>query len=235
MNWALLSLDGLFFSLRWFHIFFGVIWIGVLYYFNFIQGPFFAETDAPTKSNAIQKLVPRALWWFRWGAMGTFLTGLGMLGFMDSQYGHAYWGTGPGVLILIGASFATLMWANVWFVIWPAQKIVIASATAVAAGKPADPTAAARGARGGVASRTNVLFSVPMLFFMAAAKHLSLFTISPDKSLVPLVVVFGVIILGLEANALKGKTGPMTSVKGVVHCAFALAVVMYILSEVLTK
>src|SRR5690348_13118944 len=118
MSWAIMSLDGLFFGLRWFHIFFGVIWIGTLYYFNFMQGPFFAEADAATKSTAIQKLVPRALWWFRWSAMGTFLTGVSMLGFMDSQYGHRYWGTGPGVLILIGAAFATVMWANVWFVIW---------------------------------------------------------------------------------------------------------------------
>src|SRR6476659_9180185 len=76
MNWALFSLDGIFFLLRWLHIFFGIVWIGHLYYFNFVQGAFFAETDAATKSNAIQKLVPRALWWFRWGAMGTMLTGV---------------------------------------------------------------------------------------------------------------------------------------------------------------
>lgn len=234
MQFALASMDGFFFLLRWFHIFFGIVWIGHLYYFNFVQGAFFAETDAATKSNAIQKLVPRALWWFRWGAMFTFITGLMMLGVMDMQYGHAFWGTSNGVLILIGATLATLMWTNVWFVIWPAQKVVIASTTAVAQGKPADPTAAARGARALVASRTNVLFSIPMVFFMAAGKHLNL-VVSPEKSLMGLFVALAVIFLGLEANALKGKTGPMTSVKGVIHCGFGLTVVLYLLVEVLSK
>ena len=79
MDFALFTTEGIQFVLRWLHFFFGVIWIGHLYYFNFVQGPFFNETDAGTKSNAIQKLVPRALWWFRWGAMGTFLSGLGIL------------------------------------------------------------------------------------------------------------------------------------------------------------
>ena len=64
-----------YFFMRWMHYFFGIIWIGHLYYFNFTQAPFFAETDPATKSNAIQKLLPRALWWFRWGAMMTFITG----------------------------------------------------------------------------------------------------------------------------------------------------------------
>lgn len=234
MNWAIFSVDGVFFLLRWLHIFFGIVWIGHLYYFNFVQGAFFAETDAATKSNAIQKLVPRALWWFRWGAMFTFITGIAMLGVMDSQYGHAFWHTANGVLILIGATLATLMWANVWFIIWPAQKVVIASTTAVAQGKSADPTAAGRAARGTVASRTNVLFSIPMVFFMAAGKHLSI-TVDPEKSLMGLFVAMAVVILGLEGNAIKGKTGPMTSVKGVIHCGFALAAVMYVLVEVLTK
>src|SRR6266511_1191936 len=61
--------------LRWFHFLAGITWIGLLYYFNFVQGPFFAEADAATKSSATQKLVPRALWWFRWSALATFLTG----------------------------------------------------------------------------------------------------------------------------------------------------------------
>src|ERR1044072_3444032 len=76
---AIFSVEGLTFLLRWLHFFFGVIWIGHLYYFNFVQGAFFAETDAATKSNAIQKLVPRALWWFRYGALYTMATGALML------------------------------------------------------------------------------------------------------------------------------------------------------------
>jgi uncharacterized membrane protein len=138
------------------------------------------------------------------------------------------------VLILTGAAMALLMWFNVWFVIWPAQKVVIQNAVDTAAGKPANPAAAARAARSGVASRTNVLFSIPMVFFMASSTHLPL-VITPGKSLMGLFIVLAVILLGLEANALKGKTGPMTSVKGVIHCGFGLAVVLYVLMEVLTK
>ena len=72
---ALFSKDGAEFLLRWLHFLSGITWIGLLYYFNFVQGPFFAEADAATKSVATQKLVPRALWWFRWSASLTFLTG----------------------------------------------------------------------------------------------------------------------------------------------------------------
>ena len=64
------------FFLRWIHFLAGVTWIGILYYFNFVQTPFFAETEAPVRVGAIQKLLPRALWWFRWGAMVTFLAGI---------------------------------------------------------------------------------------------------------------------------------------------------------------
>src|SRR6185503_17807512 len=115
------------------HFFFGVTWIGHLYYFNFVQGAFFAETDPTTKSNAIQKLVPRALWWFRWGAMFTMLTGMTYLGMKGHQGGgSALFATSWGVSILTGATLGMMMWANVWFIIWPKQKIVIASATQAA-------------------------------------------------------------------------------------------------------
>src|SRR3954470_11060367 len=128
MDLALFSLDGLLFILRWLHFFFGVTWIGHLYYFNFVQGAFFAETDAPTKSNAIQKLVPRALWWFRWAAMFTMITGVLYLGARGHRDGHEIYMTSWGISIITGAAMGLLMWANVWFVIWPNQKIVIQSA-----------------------------------------------------------------------------------------------------------
>src|SRR4051812_44767834 len=172
MTIALFSVDGLLFVLRWLHFFFGITWIGLLYYFNFTQGAFFAETDAATKSNAIQKLVPRALWWFRWGAMFTFVTGLLYLLMRGHQLGWEAYSSAWGISILTGAALGTLMWANVWFIIWPAQKVVIQSATQAATGKAAIPEAAGRGARALVASRTNTLFSIPMLFFMGAASHL---------------------------------------------------------------
>jgi len=234
MNIALLSMDGFIFILRWLHFFFGVIWIGHLYYFNFVQGSFFAETDALTKSNAIQKLVPRALWWFRWGAMFTMLTGIIYLAIKGHQNGAILFATSWGVSILTGATLGLLMWANVWFVIWPNQKIVIQSATQVAqSGKPL-PEAAAAATRAGVASRTNTLFSVPMLFFMGAASHLPL-AIGPEPHLGALVVILALIFGGLELNATLGKTGPMTTVKGVIACGFSLTAVLYLLIEILTK
>ncbi len=233
MEIALLNADGFMFLLRWFHIFFGVIWIGLLYYFNFVQGNFFAETDATTKSNAIQKLVPRALWWVRWAAMFTMITGVLYIGHKAHQ-GAAIFATSWGISILNGATLGLIMWANVWFVIWPNQKVVIESATQAAKGGQAIPTAAACGARAGVASRTNVMFSIPMLFMMGAASHLPI-AVNPDANLGILAAVYAVLFGALELNALKGKTGPLTTVKGVIHCGFGLAVVVYALMEILTK
>ena len=158
--------------LRFLHFLFGIMWIGLLYYFNFVQTPFFGETDPAVRSGAIQKLVPRALWWFRWGAMGTVIFGL--------LYLLMWWGmrlnfamTSWTVAIFTGGLMGIIMWANVWFVIWPNQQIVIGNATAMAGGAPANPAAAPAGRRAALASRTNTLFSIPLLFFMGAASHYS--------------------------------------------------------------
>src|SRR3712207_90631 len=134
MDLALFSTDGLLFILRWLHFFWGIAWIGHLYYFNFVQGAFFNETDAATKSGVVQKLVPRALWWFRWGAMWTVATGILILAIRGHQGGHGIFMTSWGVSILTGMVLGFLMWFNVWFVIWPNQKVVIQSATQVAGG-----------------------------------------------------------------------------------------------------
>jgi len=227
---ALLTLDGLKFLLRWFHIFFGVIWIGHLYYFNFVQGAFFAETDAGTKSAAIQKLVPRALWWFRWGAMWTLVTGLLLFSVISHQLGPVFMMSSRGVIISMGMMFGLVMWANVWLIIWPNQKVVIASATQVAQGKPAIPEAAALGAKAGLASRHNVLFSIPMLFLMAGANHLPI-QIGPQTKTGLLFGLFGGLLLLLELNAIKGKLGLITTVKGVVTWGFVLTAVVYAMLE----
>ncbi len=218
MELALLQGNALAFLFRWIHLLAGVAWIGLLWYFNFVQGEYFKEADASSKSDAIRKLVPRTLWWFRWGAMFTFLSGVALLGAKHL--------TGYG--IVVGATLGTLMFLNVWLVIWPKQQIVIASAEKVAAGGEADPAAAGALAQAGLASRTNTLFSIPMLFFMASSIHLAqLATPVMETSLLSLIVVFG-IILGLEVNGLKGKTGLMTSVKGVVHMGLLLTLVLYL-------
>lgn len=225
---ALFSMDGATFALRFLHYFFGVVWIGLLYYFNFVQGAFFNETDGATKSNAIQKLVPRALWWFRFGALYTFLTGLIILLYKGHQLGATFLETSYGVNILIGATLGIFMAANVWFVIWPAQKVVIQSATQVAGGGQPLANAAAKAAQAGLASRTNTLFSVPMLFFMGAASHLQ-YQVT-NSSL--LLGVAGLIILGIEGNALKGKMGPLTTIKGVITSGFVLTAIFIALITV---
>lgn len=233
MDFALFGSEGFLFLLRWLHFLFGVIWIGHLYYFNFTQGPFFNETDAATKSSAIQKLVPRALWWFRWGAMWTVVTGWIYLMTKGHQGGFEIFGTSWGVSILLGALMGTIMWFNVWFVIWPSQKVVIANATNTAQGKPADPAAAARGARAALASRTNVLFSIPMLFLMGAASHLPI-PVMPESNLQLLWGVLFAIVALIELNALKGsKMGPMTTVKGVITSGCVLTGVLYLIIEII--
>lgn len=213
---------------RWIHFFAGVTWIGILYYFNFVQTEFFKETDAAAKSSAISKLVPRALWWFRYGALFTFLSGLALMGFL---------GSAVNFYIMIGMLMGTLMFLNVWLIIWPAQKIVIASTDAVIGGGEADPAAAGALAKAGLASRTNTLFSLPMLFFMGASSHLTgagRLPMSMEDGVSSLAqILCVVIILGLEFNAIKGKQGPMTSVVGVIHCGIALGAVLLLIMQYL--
>jgi uncharacterized membrane protein len=215
---ALLQGNALAFLFRWIHLLAGVAWIGLLWYFNFVQGEYFKEAEASAKSDAIRKLVPRALWWFRWGAMFTLLSGVTLLGVKQLM----------GYGIIVGSVLGTLMFLNVWLIIWPNQKIVIASAEQAAAGGEADPAAAGALAKAGLASRTNTLFSIPMLFFMASSVHLAqLSTPVTSASILSLLVVFGIIAL-LEINAIKGKTGPMTSVGGVIHMGLLLTLVLYL-------
>ena len=228
---ALASSEGWLFLLRWIHFLAGITWIGLLYYFNFVQTPFFAETDAPVRGGAIQKLVPRALWWFRWGAMFTFLSGWLIIvhrahqgGFFAGSYGWA---------IFLGGLLGSLMWATVWFVIWPNQKVVIQNAIDTAAGRPANPAAAGAGARGGLASRTNTLLSIPMLFFMGAASHLTLPV--PRNGLMFWVVALLIMIV-VEINALKGTPGqglakPLATVNGTLWGGFILSAVYYLWFE----
>jgi uncharacterized membrane protein len=213
---------------RWIHMFAGVIWIGILYYFNFVQTEFFKVTDAGTKSAVISKLVPRALWWFRYGALLTFISGLALAGYLASAVNF---------YIMIGMLMGTLMFLNVWLIIWPAQKIVIASTDAVIGGGEPDPVAAGALVRAGLASRTNTLFSLPMLFFMGASGHLGgagRLPISMEGGVSSLAqIICVVIILGLQINAIKGKQGPMTSIVGVIHCGIALGAVLLLIMQLL--
>ena len=221
-----MAMDNLSFVLdylaRWGHFLFGITWIGLLYYFNFVQGEYFKEAEASSRVDAFTKLVPRALWWFRWGALGTFLTGVYML-----VVRHPGW----TLDITLGATMGTLMFLNVWLIIWPNQKIVIASNKQIQGGGQALPEAAGAGPKAGLASRTNTLFSIPMLFFMGASAHYPHGGLSSDNS-VKLWVALAIIAI-LELNGIFGKQGPMTSVRGVIISGFVLTAVLWAVVEVL--
>ena len=202
------------FLARWSHILFGITWIGLLYYFNFVQTEYFKEAEDTARVDAFSKLVPRALWYFRWAALLTFLTGLVMLG---------YRGSASTADIIIGSVLGTLMLLNVWGIIWRNQKIVIASNQAVAAGGEADPAAAEAAPKAALASRTNTLFSIPMLWFMVASAHMPSGSIMANTQA---IVICCVIIVLLEANAIWGKQYTMTTVKGVIASGLVLTVVL---------
>lgn len=234
----LFSSAGAEFLLRWLHFLAGITWIGLLYYFNFVQGPFFAEADAATKSAATQKLVPRALWWFRWAAMGTFLSGALIIAkrFGEAPAGASVATTPWGQAIFTGALFGTLMFLNVWLVIWPKQKVVIANAVGTASGGQANPAAAGAGRRAFLASRTNVVFSIPMLFFMGAATHMPPSPITHGGAYWTALLV---IVALLQINALTATTGPTTKpiekIPGVIVTGFVVwAVVFALVRFVLT-
>jgi uncharacterized membrane protein len=203
-------MDAWLFLLRWFHFLAGITWIGMLYYFNFVQVPFFAGAEPAVRTGMITGgLVSRALWWFRWGAMITFITGWLYLLHRMGQFGiQPFFATSYGWAIFMGGVIGSLMWFNVWFIIWPAQQVVMASAARVKEGGQAIPDAAARGARGGVASRTNTLLSIPMLFFMGAASHFAFFTPTARPAKIIMLIVFLVILAIVEGNAVVGPATP---------------------------
>ena len=192
------------FLLRWIHVFAGVIWIGHLYFFNFVNVPFQGSIGADTKKVVNPQLLGRAYWWFRWGAMITFLAGLALftqlymytpgVGFGPTELwrsggsmtGRAWW-------ILIGMLLGFAMWSNVWFVIWPAQKRIL---PAVRDGQPVEPSLP-RKALG--ASRANAYMSGPMLFGMLGANH---------YGGINLITAFVAIALGVLAIWWAIKTAP---------------------------
>jgi uncharacterized membrane protein len=242
---------------RWFHVLTGITWIGLLYYFNFVQTPAFAQFDAPARTEATAKLVPRALWWFRWSALATFLTGVMILGFQE-QFKMTYFKSIPGTSILTGAFMATLMFANVWLVIWPNQKIVIANAQNVLAGGEADPNTPGAARRGLLASRTNTLLSIPMLWFMVATSHFvgasnhfklnhvrdGMTVVGPGRSLLLTYWAIVIVIVAIiEANALGllGGTGPgptrapLEDHKKTIIASFILWAILYGLWEILLR
>ena len=203
--------NGLEFLFRWGHVLVGITWIGLLYFFNFVQAPAFAAMDAGARNNAMDKLTWRALWWFRWAALMTFLTGLVLVYFITKDT-TGFFKSARGVSISIGMLFGTVMFLNVWGIIWRKQKIVIANARNVQAGGEADPLAPPAGRLALMASRQNTIFSFPMLLLMVGSSHF--FSISgsaASDNRMGFLGISALIILVLELNALgvmPWKTAP---------------------------
>lgn len=144
---------------QWLHVFFGITWIGLLYYFNFVQIPTMPTVPAELKPGVTRYIAPKALFYFRWGAAFTVLTGL-ILAYLYGEEKALLLNDPSNRLIGIGMWLALIMAFNVWVIIWPAQQKVLGLVAADDAAK------AAAAKRALIASRTNVLLSIPMLLAM---------------------------------------------------------------------
>jgi uncharacterized membrane protein len=164
------------FLVRWLHIASGVMWIGLLWYFNFVSTPTMPKIPDELKPALGRFITPAALFWFRWSAMSTIVLGA-ILAYMNGYLLEAYtldaiegFSDLKNILIGTGMWLGTIMWFNVWFIIWPNQQKALNINNAYAS-LPADQKAkAARTA--GQASRINTMLSIPMLFCMVAATHI---------------------------------------------------------------
>jgi uncharacterized membrane protein len=153
------------FFFRWLHVFTGVLWIGLLYYFNFVQTPQMPKIPDEQKPAVSKFIAPTALYFFRWSAAATVLFGL-ITAWLSGYIGEAFSFQAPATTIGIGMWLALIMAANVWLVIWPNQKKVLGIV-------PADADAKKKAGRiGMLASRTNTMLSIPMLYCMVGQKLL---------------------------------------------------------------
>ena len=155
--------------IRWIHVIAGIVWVGHLYFFNFVNMPLQGVLDDAGKKAVNPHLMPRALWWFRWGAMITFLAGLTLFYLMYMKGGLIHEAEGGLSMrakwIMMGMTLGIIMWFNVWFIIWPAQKKLL--------GGTAGDAAPALRKRAMLASRTNTFLSAPMLFGMVVSSHVA--------------------------------------------------------------
>ena len=222
------------FLLRWLHLLAGITWIGMLYFFNLVNGQFQKELDAATKGKVVPNLMPKALFWFRWGAVFTWFSGfiyyymivgaepsrhmplvyflvgwsiafvvvaallrmsvaggplkdgrvlgvaiailVAFIAYATALMAQRGGSSSRSISIMIGGGVGSIMFLNVWMIIWPLQKKIIAAVKATAeAGTPAPADQAKWARRAFLASRTNTWLSVPMLFFMGAASHFPIF------------------------------------------------------------
>jgi len=164
------------FLVRWLHVLCGIMWIGLLWYFNFVATPTMPQIPADLKPALGKYITPAALFWFRWAAMGTIVFGI-ILAQLNGYLVQAYtldavegFINPKAISIGIGMWFGTIMWFNVWFLIWPAQQKALNIG-----GKYPDLSAEAKAAAAktaGMFSRINTMLSIPLLFAMVAAQNI---------------------------------------------------------------
>jgi uncharacterized membrane protein len=231
------------------HVIAAVMWMGLLWFFNFVQTPAYAEMDPAARNQAFDKVTWRALWWFRWAAVSTVVMGVLIIAVEGSDmYTGDFWKSTAGVTLLIGIVMAFVMLYNVWMIIWPNQQIVIANARKVLAGGEADPNAPAAARAGAMASRQNTVFSFPVLFFMVAVGHFysdtSHFAVKPSSGLWFLYLLIGIVVIAvLEANALgkvsgRGSTGLNVIYEthiNALYTGIGLIVGFYLLAEIMLR
>jgi uncharacterized membrane protein len=152
------------FFFRWLHVLSGVMWIGLLWYFNFVQTPSMPKIPDEQKPAVSKVIAPAALFWFRWAAMSTIITGI-IVSSMMGYIGKALSLQGGYHAIGLGMWMGAIMWFNVWFIIWPNQKKVLG----IVSVGPEEKAAAAK--KAGFASRLNTMLSIPMLFCMVAQQN----------------------------------------------------------------
>lgn len=152
----------------WLHVLAGIAWIGLLYYFNFVQVPAIADatadSDGPGPAAISKYVAPRALWWFRWGALATWLTGAAALHYVGG-FSTNFFATNGITVIGVGAWLGTIMLFNVWVLIWPNQKKLLGIVEA------SDEEKARAKVIAFTASRTNTVLSIPMVMCMVAVGH----------------------------------------------------------------
>src|SRR6478735_6843328 len=240
------------FAFRWLHIVAGITWIGLLYFFNLVQVPAYAQFELPPNEStggrarliALDKVTRKALWWFRWAAVGTFLTGIIIVGLTEKYFSNN--GGVSNAAIITGMLLGTIMLLNVWGVIWRNQKVVLANAANVLVGGEPNPAAAGAGRKALMASRQNTVFSVTMVWFMVFRTHgapLYARDLGSGNGAVYWIITL-LIIAVLELNALgllPWKTAPNKGlnviydgpgVRNVIVAAFGLWVVFLVLGEI---
>lgn len=238
---------GLYGAFRIAHVFFAVMWMGLLWFFNYVQTPAYNEMGGPAKNEAFDKLTWRALWWFRYAAMMTVASGLLIIGIASSGdlkvYTGDFWKSASGAVLSTSILFALIMAYNVFMVIWPNQRIVITNARNVLAGQEADPAAAGAARKAAMASRQNSIFSWSVFFFMVGTSHFfnsSHWAVDVGGTAAVWWIVVLVLTVALELNALGllGGTGTggtriiYDTHKNAIYASAGLMVLLYVLAEI---